>query len=469
MLFRQSYSYYVLGGKRVPAGTPGAKRVVAQSKTYYADVPDGQGGRRRVALGTDRRAALRKLTAILDQGQLPTHERHAQDKTEDAIAAFVAHLASGAGGKRGRAPGARYLRQVSQILRGTLVEALNMLHLGGIRAEPVRQHLASLATPAEWPPPLPTLTRGEMGYRTSEIAKWLGIQLQSVIVLAKRVGVAGTGYNRTRRYSPEDALRLARSSGKHRPRRLASESRWHYARVLRAFSAWLHGTGRIESDVLGDLPLPPRDQVERHARRALSLEEIGRLLGTTRTGPARWRMPGPDRAMLYLLALSTGFRAEELLSLTPAHFRFDVATPHILLPGAADKRGETARQPIPDSIVPTLREWLADRQPGRLFPVSLTSDRTAKLLRLDLAAAGIPYVTESPEGLLYLDFHALRHTYIAQLDRAGLTLKQAMQLARHSTPALTARVYGRASLAELGASVNRVRIPNPESNAGQGG
>jgi hypothetical protein len=50
--------------------------------------------------------------------------------------------------------------------------------------------------------------------------------------------------------------------------------------------------------------------------------------------------------------------------------------------------------------------------------------------------------------------HALRHSHIALLDRSGATLKEAMQLARHSDPKLTMAVYGRAQLHDLGPSAD---------------
>src|SRR5207244_2312125 len=75
---------------------------------------------------------------------------------------------------------------------------------------------------------------------------------------------------------------------------------------------------------------------------------------------------------------------------------------------------------------------------------------------LDLDAAGVPYVVDGPDGSLFGDFHALRHSYISMLDKAGASLKQAMQLARHSDPRLTMARYGRAQLADLGATVERL-------------
>src|SRR5262245_8657481 len=72
------------------------------------------------------------------------------------------------------------------------------------------------------------------------------------------------------------------------------------------------------------------------------------------------------------------------------------------------------------------------------------------MLRIDLEAAGVPYIVEGPDGPLYADFHSLRDSSIALLDRRGATLKEAMQLARHSDPKLTMAVYGRAQLHDLG-------------------
>jgi hypothetical protein len=74
----------------------------------------------------------------------------------------------------------------------------------------------------------------------------------------------------------------------------------------------------------------------------------------------------------------------------------------------------------------------------------------------------VPYATEGPEGPLYLDFHALRHGYVALLDRTGASLKEAMQLARHGDPRLTMARYGRAQLYDLAATVARLPSLLPE-------
>src|SRR5262249_45256043 len=65
------------------------------------------------------------------------------------------------------------------------------------------------------------------------------------------------------------------------------------------------------------------------------------------------------------------------------------------------------------------------------------------------------YVIEGPDGPLYADFHSLRHSYIALLEQSGATLKQAMQLARHSDPKLPMARHGRTQLHDLAETVSR--------------
>ena len=78
------------------------------------------------------------------------------------------------------------------------------------------------------------------------------------------------------------------------------------------------------------------------------------------------------------------------------------------------------------------------------------------MFRMDLAKADVPYIIDGPGGQRFADFHCLRHTFIFLLDGSGATLKEAMQLARHSDPKLTAAVYGRAQLHDLAEDVRRL-------------
>src|SRR5262249_11380269 len=115
-----------------------------------------------------------------------------------------------------------------------------------------------------------------------------------------------------------------------------------------------------------------------------------------------------------------------------------------------------------------LRSYLAGRPSSRPVWPGTWHEKGAAMLRRDLAAAGIPYANEGPEGPLYLDFHALRHGYVALLDRAGATLKEAMHLARHTDPKITMARYGRAQLHDLAAAVERLpRLLPDDPGAGR--
>jgi integrase len=121
-----------------------------------------------------------------------------------------------------------------------------------------------------------------------------------------------------------------------------------------------------------------------------------------------------------------------------------------VLPARATKNRKGATQPIPAEVAEQFRSYLAGRPGGDpLWPGSWYED-AAEMLRMDLEPAGVDYVVEGTDGPLYADFHSLRHSYIALLDRSGATLKEAMQLARHSDPRLTMAVYGRAQMHDLG-------------------
>lgn len=163
-----------------------------------------------------------------------------------------------------------------------------------------------------------------------------------------------------------------------------------------------------------------------------------------------------DRHALYLAALSTGFRRGELAELTPERFLLDNLPPIIILAEDESKNRKGAAQPIPAGVVPALRDYLRGRPTGLPVWPGRWREDAIDMLRYDLRDAGIPYRIDGPDGPLYADFHALRHTYIASLKRAGVSLSAAMRLARHGDPRLTAVVYGREDLGELGAAVDLV-------------
>ena len=69
---------------------------------------------------------------------------------------------------------------------------------------------------------------------------------------------------------------------------------------------------------------------------------------------------------------------------------------------------------------------------------SFDSNKGAGMLSEDLEAAGIPYRDEAGR---VADSHSLRHTFISNLSKSGVSPKVAQSLARHSTIGLTMDTY----------------------------
>ncbi len=173
------------------------------------------------------------------------------------------------------------------------------------------------------------------------------------------------------------------------------------------------------------------------------------IFGPTKSKHHKIAISGPARAALYRLALGTGFRANELRVLRPEWFTLDGPEPKITIPAEHTKNGKPAPQPIAREDAEGVRGYVERAERGK--PVLIVPDRTAQMLRHDLAAAGIPY--ETPQGTL--DFHALRATYVTHLLNSGASIKVVQKLARHSTPVLTLAIYAKVTDPELHKALER--------------
>ena len=94
--------------------------------------------------------------------------------------------------------------------------------------------------------------------------------------------------------------------------------------------------------------------------------------------------------------------------------------------------------PLRAALADALREHLARRIPTSPAFAIPTNWRQAEMLAADLEAAGVAVVDDENR---FADFHALRHTFITNLSRAGVNPKTAQSLARHSSIVLTMDHY----------------------------
>jgi len=251
-----------------------------------------------------------------------------------------------------------------------------------------------------------------------------------------------------------DAVQSLRDEG------LSTDTINHHIRAVKGFSRWLWRDGRAREHHLAHLATTSPEGDRRRVRRALTPEEAVQVIQAAETGPAFRGLSGPDRAVLYALALGTGFRSDELRTLTPERFNLDRDPPTVTASACYTKNGKEAVQPIAASLADQLRPWLAPLAPGRPVFGRLTT-HTAEMLRVDLDAAGVPYETDS--GVV--DFHSLRGTYISHVVSSGASVKTCQTLARHSTAALTIGIYAKASLHDISGAVEKLPDLTPKNPA----
>ncbi len=176
----------------------------------------------------------------------------------------------------------------------------------------------------------------------------------------------------------------------------------------------------------------------RRVRRALTPQELRTLLTTTHVGPERDGVVGPERALLYQVAVETGLRRGELESLTRSSFDLDGAEPTVIVEAAYSKRRRRDVLPIRPGLVDVLRPHLAGKAPSAPAFWVPKQHKSARIFREDLEAAGIPYLDDAGR---VADFHALRHTLGSMLAASGVRPKVAQALMRHSSIVLTMDRY----------------------------
>ena len=219
-----------------------------------------------------------------------------------------------------------------------------------------------------------------------------------------------------------------------------------YVGAVKQFCRWMVKDRRAAESPVAHLDGVNVKTDRRRDRRALTVDELVRLLDATRAGRDRAGMTGPERAMLYRLAVETGLRSNELRSLTRAAFDLDADTPTVTVEAAYSKRRRQDTLPLRPELAAELRGFLAAKAPAAAaFRISSKRRTAARMFRLDVEAAGIPYRDDVGR---VADFHALRHTFITNLANGGVHPKTAQALARHSTITLTMDRYSHTLMEE---------------------
>ena len=426
--------------RKVPKGTPGAKKVKKKSSKWYGRTP-GEG--KAVPLSTNKTAAQLMLAELANKAEMgkvgvrDPFEAHRKRPLAEHLEDYRRFLE--AEGNCAEYVAKTYAR-IKAVLDGCGFMVADDLgpekvaeFLHGLRRDPVR----------------PTLLVGQEWFKPRELmAALAGTRPPQLARILRREGLEAVGAGKKRRYprATVEALQglLCRGVG-------VSTSNG-YLTAVKGLSRWLFEKERVDRDRLVSLSRLNAKTDRRHERRALPEKELQALLSAAGGSEVEFLgLTGNDRMMVYALAMTTGFRASELASLSPRSFDLEAASPTATVKAAYSKNRREAVQPLPPDVTEALRSYLPSRPADRsLWPGGWHKD-AAEMLRIDLAAAGLPY--RDADGRV-ADFHALRHSYITLLERSGVSPKLAQELARHSDIRLTMNVYTHARLHDLAGAVD---------------
>ena len=226
---------------------------------------------------------------------------------------------------------------------------------------------------------------------------------------------------------------------------------------IRAFCRWCVRMDRLAADPTRHVRAIREES--RRVRRALSADEVLRLIQVTATAPKTFGASGPERAMIYRLAVETGLRRGELASLTPASFDLDADPPTLTIVAGASKRRRRDTLILRPDTADTLRSFLRGKaRTERALPVP-SANRTAAMIEADLRRARARWIRETADPAerrdrrrsYFLavhdadnnvsDFHSLRHTAGTLLGQTGAHPKTIQGLMRHSDINLTMGRY----------------------------
>ena len=284
----------------------------------------------------------------------------------------------------------------------------------------------------------------------------------------------------------------------------SARSRNAHLIAVRSFLNWAIRVDRLRVNPLDGIPLASERADRRRVRRALAEAELAALFAAARERPLaearivrrgrrkgeavirlaptrveRLARLGRERALTYRVLFFTGLRLGELRSLRVRDLFLDGPTPFIRLPAASEKSRRGADIPLRPDLAAEVRATLAERLQSareaarergtiraRLDPVERAFVAPAgflKVLERDLAFAGIAKRDELGRTF---DLHAFRTSLCTHLARAGVPLRTAQAVMRHSDPALTANIYTDPTLLDTAAAVGSLPALAAEARAG---
>ncbi len=406
---------------------PDGKRCRIETAEFYARIRQPDGRVRRVPLGVTDKCAALQLAAKLRRAA-----DHSKAGLVDPLAAhrrrsLIGSMQTLPKRKHERDERGRIVRLASELARGDLERAIAESHLADYRA-----HL--------------------QGAGRSSGHMWEVVRVIRRVCIACRFNnTAALDANVLDKY----LAGLVAAGKSYRTRNSALKS-------VRAFVRWLVRSDRLAKDPFRTLSaINEAADPRRRRRRALEPTEFALLIAAAEQGKIVEAVSGTERALLYLVAAWTGLRRKELAALKTSHVSLKGNPPFVHIPASSTK-AKRDDQPIP--LHPVVAErlgcWIAERKhkgSDRVFHLKTPSGqlrKTSKMMQRDCTAAGITYSGD----LGVVDFHSHRVAFITHLCRTA-DFSTVVDLARHSDPKLTSKIYDKVRLETRVAAINGLPLP----------
>lgn len=192
-----------------------------------------------------------------------------------------------------------------------------------------------------------------------------------------------------RRLADLDATALERWLLAQAANGMSAGTRNQYRGAWVGFCNWCMKTRppRLLTNPFAKVPKADEKADPRRTRRALTEDELTRLLDVARRRPLLDRMTvhrgkrqgevygrlrpevqrrlerlGQERALIYKTLVLTGLRKGELASITVGQVVLDAAMPYLILNAADEKNREGSTIPLRADVAADLRQWLADKE-----------------------------------------------------------------------------------------------------------
>jgi len=216
--------------------------------------------------------------------------------------------------------------------------------------------------------------------------------------------------------------------------------------ALKTFSQYLEQSGQLRADPSAELA-PPR--VDRYMPRAITTEEVERLMDQPRTASAEGSPESlRDLAMLDTL-YSSGMRVSELVALDVDDV--DLDRMEVRCPG---KGGRTRVVPLRKQACESLSSYITEGRDGFAKsdqPALFVNHRGGRLTRQGFWLILKSYADQA--GIADITPHTLRHSFAAHALKNGADLRDVQQLLGHVSISTT-QVYRRMAEDDKGASTN---------------